>query len=193
VDPWLSREEVRAMVAAGSGSRDADVAARDFRNMILENTSYALQQNMREETVSEFLDQVISEKVYEKSGMSPVASAVRALPDLPTTVENPAASNRLLVRALNAGFTAGEVQQLPDALKSAQFHSQLPAENIAQGMQHQMGQGIPAEHILENLFQGDVGGGPPGFTPPGLDRNGDDDDHPGRGRGRRPDTPPGRD
>ncbi len=191
VDPWLARDEVRAMIEKGRGSRDAGVAARSYRDMVLENTSYALQHNIREESIRDFLEQVVSERATERSGMTPVATAVRVLPDLPTSEDDQSMSNRILVRALNAGFSATEIQQLPDAFRSAQFQSRLPIENIAQGIQHQLGEGIPAQHILENLFQGNVGGGPPGFIPPGLDRNGDRDDHPGRGR--RPETPPGRD
>ncbi|MEX0680726.1 MAG: hypothetical protein WD097_05035 [Balneolales bacterium] len=192
VDPWLEHEEVQGMIHAGRGGQETAEAARTFRNMILENTSYAIQQNVSEEILHNFLNQIVSENALERSSMTMIASAVRAFPDLPDVRENPEMANRILIRALNAGFHPGEIQQLPEAFRSAQLRSQMPLENIARGLDRQMDRGIPAQHILENLFQGNIGGGPPGFTPPGLERNGDSDDQSGRGRGRgnRPDIPP---
>ncbi len=193
VDPWVAREEVRAMVEAGRGSRESDAATRGFRNQLLEHTSYALQQDMSEENIRSFLELLVSERVTERGGMSTVASALQVLPDLPTSRENPGMSNRILVRALNSGFSSGEIQQLPDAFRSAQFHSQLPADNIARGLDRQIGEGLPAEHIIQNLFQGNIGGGPSGILPPGLggrDNDEDGDGDRGRGRGRPPVIPP---
>ncbi len=188
VDPWMARSEILNMIEAGKGNRETADVARNFRNMVLENTSYALQQNMRKETIQNFLDQLISEKAIQRSGMSTIASAIRVLPDMPSSQDHPETSNRILIRALMAGFNESEIHQLPEAFRLAAFRSQLPAESIARGMEQQMQQGLPANRILENLFRGNIGGGPPGFTPPGLERSGQDDQE--RGRGRRPEGPP---
>jgi hypothetical protein len=190
IDPWLNREEVHSMLQAGTISGSVDESARNIRNLFLENTSYAFQNNIREEVMRNFLDQIVAERARMRSGMNTAASAIRTLPDLPISEDDPDAGSRILIRALSSGFTAGEIQQLPAAFRSAQFYSQLPAENIARGLSRQLDRGIPAQHILDNLFQGNVGGGPPGFTPPGLDRD-NGDGHPGRGRP--PATPPGTD
>ena len=188
IDPWMARNEVGSMVAAVRGGRETGVMMREFRNTFVEHASYGFQQNMDEQTVREYLDQSLTPNVVERNAIASVAAGLRALPEMPTTQENPATSIRLLVRALDAGFTPGEIQQLPDAFRSAQFHSQLPADRVARGLDHQLRDNIPAAHILENLFQGNVGGGPPGFTPPGLEnREGRGSD---RGRDRRPVTPP---
>lgn len=186
IDDWMQQEQVRSSVTLARGDMEEQAVARQIRDQLLENTSYALQQDVSEDAVRKLLNHVISENVIEHSGLMPVASAVRAFPDLPTSREDPATSNRILVRALKAGFTAGEIQQLPEAFRSAQFRSEMPAEHIARGMDRQMGAGVPSEHILKNLFQGNVRGGPPGFAAPGVGGNGDD----GRDRGRRPDDPP---
>ncbi len=188
VDPWMDTEAVHAMVENIQEAQNREEVAGRFRNMMLENASYALQQNMDEETLRDFLDQVAGSRAMERSSMSSIASSVRALPDLPTTQDNPEMSNRILLRALQAGFSGNEIEQLPDAFRSAQFRSQMAADNIARGMERQMEDGIPADHILDNLFRGNVGGGPPGFTPPGLQRG---DDGEGGPPGRRPDSPPG--
>lgn len=188
IDPWMARSEVGAMVAAVRGGRETGVAAREFRSTFIEHASYAFQQDTEEQTVREFLDQALTPNVVERHAIASVAAGLRALPEMPTSQENPGTSIRLLVRALDAGFSPGEIQQLPDAFRSAQFHSQLPADRVARGLDHQLLENIPAAHILENLFQGNVGGGPPGFTPPGLEnREGRGSD---RGRDRRPVTPP---
>ena len=192
VDPWMARGDVSAMAAAVRGDRETGVSMREYRRTFIEHASYALQQNTEEQTIRDFLDQALTANVVERNAISSVAAGLRALPEMPTTQDDPGSSIRLLVRALDAGFTPGEIQQLPDAFRSAQFHSELPADRVARGLDHQIRENIPAAHILENLFQGNVGGGPPGFTPPGLDRDGDRGSDRGsdRGRGRRPVTPP---
>lgn len=186
IDPWMARSEVSAMAAAVRGDRDTGASVREYRRTFIEHASYAFQQNLEEQSVRDFLDQALTTKVVERNAIASVAAGLRALPEMPTSQENAGTSIRLLVRALDAGFTPGEIRQLPDAFRSAQFHSQLPADGVARGLDHQLGENMPAAHILENLFQGNVGGGPPGFTPPGLDRQGER----GSDRGRRPPTPP---
>ncbi len=188
VDPWLARSEVAAMASAGRGDRETGAMMREYRRSFIEHGSYAFQQNTEEQTVRDFLDQSLTPNVVERNAIASVAAGLRALPEMPTSQDDPGTSIRLLVRALNAGFTPGEIQQLPDAFRSAQFHSQLPADRVARGLDHQLSENIPASHILENLFQGNVGGGPPGFTPPGLDRRGERGSD--RARDRRPVTPP---
>jgi hypothetical protein len=176
------------MTAAVAGQRGASASAREFRNLFIENTAYALQQETSEQTLREFLDQAVTASVVERNAIASVAAGMRALPEMPTTRDDPGTSVRLLVRALNAGFTPGEIQQLPDAFRSAQFHSELPADRVARGLDRQLGENIPAASILENLFQGNVGGGPPGFLPPGLERR--DERGSDRARDRRPPVPP---
>jgi hypothetical protein len=54
-------------------------------------------------------------------------------------------------------------------MNMAQRRSQLPAQAVAQGLSRQLQGGLPASQILQNLFNGEIGGGPPGNVPPGLD------------------------
>ncbi len=188
VDPWMARNEVRTMTAAVRGDRDAAGSAREYRRVFIEHASYAFQQDTGEQTVRDFLDQSITPGVVERNAIASVAAGLRALPEMPITQDDPGTSIRILVRALNAGFSPAEIQQLPDAFRSAQFQSKLPADRVAHGLDHQLGENIPAAHILENLFQGNVGGGPPGFIPPGLERR--DERGSDRARDRRPTRPP---
>ena len=188
VDPWMTRGDVGTMLAAVRGDRETGVTMREYRRTFIEHTSYAFQQNTEEQTVRQFLDEALTPNVVERNTIAAVAAGLRALPEMPTTQESPGTSIRLLVRALDAGFTPREIQQLPDAFRAAQFHSELPADRVARGLDHQLGENIPAASILQNLFQGNVGGGPPGFTPPGLDRR--EDRGSDRARDRRPPVPP---
>ncbi len=61
------------------------------------------------------------------------------------------------------------------ALNMAQKRSQIPASNIIRGVGNQLQNGVPARDILNNLFDGKVGGGPPGNIPRGME------DNPGKG------------
>jgi hypothetical protein len=191
VDNWLESVPAREMIRTGSPGQDMQQSAMQFRNILLENTSAALQQNIREENITGFLDEASAGRASEKAGLLPVASAVGIMADLPTAHSDPGLTRRILVSALRSGFTANEIQQLPAALNAAQLHSRLPAEAVANGMAEQALSGIPATTILENLFKGNLKGGPPGFTPPGaINRPGRD----GEDAGRRPPVrtgPPG--
>jgi hypothetical protein len=189
VDGWLEQPATRDMVRAGTRGQDAQQATSRFRTQLLEGSAQALQQNIREEYLSDLLGQIATERAAERSGLTSVAAAVGILGDLPTTQNNPELSTRVVISALRSGFTPSEIQQLPAAMNAAELQSRLPAEAVANGMAEQVLSGLPAAQVLENLFKGNLKGGPPGFTPPGLinrpDRN-------GQGNNRRPTTPPGR-
>jgi len=45
-------------------------------------------------------------------------------------------------------------------MNAAEGRSQLSAASILNGMSHQLGSGIPANQILQNLFNGKANAGP---------------------------------
>ncbi|TVQ13727.1 MAG: hypothetical protein EA364_06030 [Balneolaceae bacterium] len=188
VDGWLGQEQTQNMIRSGSRGRDVQQATAQFRNQMLENSAQALQQNIREEHLASLLSQIVAEQAADRAGLGSVASAVGILGDLPTSETDPELSNRIVISALRSGFSVNEMQQLPAALNAAQLQSRLPAAAVANGMAEQALSGVPAGNILENLFKGNLKGGPPGFTPPGQanppGRDGEDNR-------RRPNTPPG--
>ena len=181
IDPWLEDEGVRSAVERQMQGRDQDEAMAQMRSNLIQSSAQALQQNVGEENLSSFLTEVTQISGQRNVSVTAVASAIRVMSDLPTSGEHPEMSNQILVNAIKSGFSAHQMQQLPSAMNAAQFFSQLPAESIGRGISEQMARGTPGHQVLENLFQGDVRGGPPGFVPPGLDgtpgrgRDGDDD------------------
>ena len=188
IDPWLEQEGIREAVETEMRGRDLGEAMSHMRNNLIQSSAQALQQNVNEETLNSFLTEVTQITGQRGISVSSVASAMRVMADMPTAADHPGLSNRILVNAVKSGFSARQMQQLPSAMSSAQFFSQLPAEAVGRGVNEQMDRGIPGHQVLENLFRGNIQGGPPGFIPPGLNNI------PGRGNdGRRgpPGEPPG--
>ncbi len=185
VDPWMGRREVQHLIEAGRGARTTAEATRQYRGMLLESASHSLQNNTDDGLLHEFLDEVASTNIMTKGGLASIAAGLQALSEMPMTKENPGLSIRLLVGAMNAGFTASEIRELPHALHSAHFNSRLAMERIAGGMDMQRYENIPAVHIMEYLFQGNTGGGPAGFQAPDVPRDRESD----RSRDRMPPVP----
>ncbi len=186
VDPWMERREVQQQIEAERGVRTTHEAARRYRVMLLEGASQSLQYNADEKLLHAFLEEVAATSIMTKSGLASVAAGLQALSEMPMTQENPGLSIRLLSGAMNAGFTASEIRELPHALRSAHFNNKLPLERITGKLDMRRYEDMPAVHIMEYLFQGNIGGGAAGFqTPDGLrDRESD------RGRNRTPPLPP---
>lgn len=175
VDPWMENHEVQEAIEREARGGDVSETARNFRNVILEGSVDALLKNVREELLADLLNGLVAENVLPHLGSGQVAAAMRVLPDMPTTVENPQMSNRILVKALSSGFDISELRQLPSAMQQAQRHSRMPAEAVAEGLHAHIGQGAPPVEVIRNMLQGNVG--PPGMGPPGMDNRPD-----GRGR-----------
>lgn len=188
IDPWLEQDEVRGAVEQEMAGRELGEAMSQMRDNLIQSSAQALQQNVNEESLNSFLSEVTRISGQRGLSISSVASSVRVMADLPTSTDNPELSNEILLNAIKSGFNANQIQQLPAAMNAAQFFSQLPAEAIGRGINEQIGRGAPGRQVLENLFKGDVQGGPPGMIPPGRD------DIPGRGDDERrgpPTDPPG--
>lgn len=168
VDPWLETPGVRKMVAGSP----AGMSGETFRSELTKATSRALHQNVSPETAAEVFDEMGASSVLAKAGPPDIIAAVGILPDMPQGVD-PGQSGKFIVRALKGGFKASELQNLPSAMSMAQQRSELPAASVIQGVSEQLKGGVPAKQILQNLFNGQVGGGPPGSMPKGLENRPD--------------------
>lgn len=166
VDPWIERPEISAMLARGGDARNQ----QRFRNEMIKAGSKTLRQNFSEEVFQETIHTIADQRGIEQRNPGTVVAAANILSDLPSAAENPTESARIILRALEGGFEASDLQNLPRAMNMAQRRSQLPAGAVMEGVSRQMQGGVPAEQILQNLFNGNIGGGPPGGTPPGLNR-----------------------
>lgn len=171
VDPWMNKPDVQEMIG-----RSGDAMPKElFRNELTKATSKSFMQNISSDEVNEVLSQIGDQSVLSKAGPADIVTAMGVLPDLPSTANDSQASAKFIIRALKGGFKSDELQKLPSALKVAQQRSELPAASVIEGVASQMRGSIPAKQILQNLFNGNVGGGPPGNIPKGLNDN--------RGRG----------
>lgn len=169
VDPWMNKPAVQEMM----GRSGQAMPKEKFRNELTKATSKSIMQNISAESVNQVLSQIGTQSVLANSGPSDIVAAMGILPDLPSTSKNPEMAGKFIARALNGGFKADELQKLPSAMKMAQQRSQLPAASVIEGVISQMKGNVPAKQILQNLFNGKVGGGPPGDIPKGLDNKGD--------------------
>lgn len=163
IDSWMERPEVEQFIERGEGRIDRD----QFRNEMVKAGSKAMMQNIDGEILTETLNGV-SDGNMDRIRPSGLVAAINILSDLPNGA-NSASQNALLVlRALQSGFEAADIQKLPAALNMAQRRSQLPAAAVGQGFLQQLERGFPSERILQNMFNGEVGGGPPGNVPGGI-------------------------
>lgn len=177
VDLWVEKPEVGQMLNRQGERMDRGT----FRNEMIKASSKGLMQNFDRNVMAETLESVAQSSAMERARPSGIITAISILSDLPTAAQEPTESARIVLRALEGGFDASDLQKLPGAMNMAQRRSQLPAQAVAEGLARQLQGGLPASQILQNLFNGEIGGGPPGNVPPGLDR-----ERPGRRGG-----PPG--
>lgn len=169
VDPWIKKPEVQQMI----GRSDQSMSADQFRNELTKAASKSVMQNNSAESITGILSQIEEESVLARASSPDIVAAVGILADLPSTAKRPQDSGAFVVRALKSGFHANDLQKLPSAIEMAQQRSELPSASVIEGVSKQMRGGIPAKEILQNLFNGNVGGGPPGNIPKGLENKGD--------------------
>lgn len=166
VDPWMEKPAVAEMV-----SRAGNITRQSFRNEMVKVSSNALSQNFNRDQLREILNSIAEDKAIERTNPSGMLTAINILSDLPSAAGERNSSAGVVLQALKAGFSASDLQKLPEAIHTARRKSQHPAAAVINGVSQQLQGGIPANQVLQNLFNGNIGGGPPGNTPPGLDGN----------------------
>lgn len=157
VDPWMGRSEVDQFIERG----DTRLSKSQYRNEMIKAGSKAIMQNVNEEVLVETLNSIADENM-ERVRPSGLLAAINILSDLPNGAASAAENARILLKALQSGFKAGDIQKLPAAMNMAQRRSQLPAAAVGEGLMQQLERGLPSERILQNMFNGEIGGGPPG-------------------------------
>jgi len=173
INQWVERDEVSQMLERSEERFDREL----LRQEMLKVSSKAISQQVGPELVQDILNTLTEQGVIQNSRPSSVIAAIGIMPDIPSIGEQPDIAKGVLVRAVQSGFSASEMQRLPGAMNMAQRRSQLPAAAVIEGVSQQMQGGVPAAEILQNLFNGNIGGGPPGNVPRGLENR------PGRGQG----------
>ncbi|WP_372635641.1 hypothetical protein [Fodinibius sp.] len=169
VDPWMKRSEVQQMMGRTGQSMSQNI----FRGEMIRAASKSFVQKIPASQINRIFNEIGSEEILSTRSAGDVLAAVSVLSDLPTSSSQPEISASLIIRALRGGFDADKLQQLPSAMKMGQQRSQLPASSVIEGAAQQMEKGTPAKQVLQNLFNGNIGGGPPGNIPPGLERRPD--------------------
>lgn len=186
IDPWMKRTQVQGVLRLKKASQTADEVTRYYRHILIEAALFSLQNETDEMLLHRFLEEVIPTKIMAKGDLRVIASGLQALSDMPMTQDDPGLSIRLLVGAMNAGFSASEIRELPCALRSALSGDHLPMGKLAGHMDPQQYKNNSARQFMEHAFQGNMIGGPPDLHAPDAQRNGESD----RGRDRKPPVPP---
>lgn len=163
VSTWASRGDTQALLGRSGPPPRAE------RNQLITTIAEARQQNLPLPAVEQFLTQLPDAVQRRPVSISEVTTAVGTMPDLPAVRENPALARELLGAALNAGYDAESLRQLPAALEQAQRTSPRPTTAIARGAAQAITKGTPAAAVLRSLFQGSIpGGNPPAGVGPGA-------------------------
>lgn len=165
IESWIQRSEVQEIVS----NRGSGMSGEQFRSEMIKATMRGLQKNIPAGEMETLLNEMAQGDVSSNIEASSAVAAVGVFSELPTTSQQPKVSRSFVMRSLKGGFKSAELQRLPAAMQVAQQRSQLPAASVVEGVAKQMSGGIPAKQILQNLFNGNIGGGPPGGTPPGLE------------------------
>mgnify|MGYP000102450714 CR=1 FL=1 len=198
VSSWVQQDATQELLGRSGPPPKAE------RDQLITTIAEARQQDLPPPALEQFLTQLPGAVQRRPVGLSEVATAVSAMPDLPGARDNPALARELLAAALNAEYDAESLRQLPAALEQARRTSSQPASAIAKGAARAIAQGTPAANVLRTLFQGTIpgvgpaagaGSGPPG-TPPGQGKPpGEGGRPPGAGApddpGNSPADPPG--
>ena len=166
VDPWVQRPEVGQMLNRAGDRMDEN----RFRNEMIKASAKGLTQNFDRDVLEQTLESVAASSAMQNARPTGIITAISILSDLPTAAQQPTETARMVLSALEGGFDASDLQKLPGAMNMAQRRAQLPAQAVAEGLRRQLEGGFPASQILQNLFNGEIGGGPPGNVPPGMER-----------------------
>jgi hypothetical protein len=180
---WSQKAEVREFLGE-TESPPSPSAQKNTRAPLITAAAKAQQQGIPAENIEAFLNGLPSGVERRPVSTNEVSTALNVLPDLPKNGASPESASQLLTSALDAGYSAESLRQLPSALQSARRKSNQPVDVLAQGTAQAIARGTPAAQVLQTLFQGSfpgggppagVGNGPPGSTP---------------GSGKPPDTGP---
>jgi hypothetical protein len=172
VDPWMKNngndEQENYITKNGN--------ERSVRLLLIEATANALSADANEKQITGLLGNLGQATDAITLHPRTLATAIQILPDLITTEQDPDLSYQLLTNAVNAGFTATDLNQLPQAMMLAKQNSRLPAKAVASGFTRQIENGLTASQIIQNLQLGKVKGAEVGpdidkKQPKGPDQN----------------------
>jgi hypothetical protein len=172
VSTWASRRGTQALLGRSGPPPQAE------QDRLIATIAEARQQDLPLPAVEQFLDRLPDAVQRRPVSVAEIATAVGTMPDLPAVRENPAVARDLLGAALNAGYDAESLRQLPAALQQARRASQRPTTALARGAAQAITKGAPASTVLRSLFRGALPGGGP---PPGAGA-GASGDPPGQGK-----------
>lgn len=169
-EQWMAKPDVRPFIDAMGEHQQR------FKKDLIQANLKSLTQQVDAEQIESVLNELGKQSILEKTSPQAVAAAVGVLPDMPESVRKGAGIQNMIAKAIQGGFSAADIQKLPGAMNAAERRSQLPAASIMNRMSDQIGSGIPANQVLQNLFNGNLNAGPPSGIPGGRPGG-----NPGRG------------
>ncbi len=175
VSTWQNQEATQRLLGGDGG-------ASSGRDQLITTIAEARQQDLPLTHVEQFL-KALPDAVSDRTlSLADVGTAVSVMADLPGGRKNPEAARQLLTTALNAGYDAAALRQLPAALEQAQRASNRPVAALTKGVADAIAGGVPSDRMMRTLAQGDVPGGNAATARPEVPET-----VPGQGK------PPGRD
>jgi hypothetical protein len=126
VDPWVQRPEVSQML----GRAGARMDQHTFRNEMVKASAKGLTQNFDRDVLEQTLESVAESSAMQQALPSGIITAISILSDLPAAAQEPAETARIVLRALEGGFDASDLQKLPGAMNMAQRRAQLPSRRL---------------------------------------------------------------
>ena len=173
----LHTEQAGQLVRQGAPARKGSPVRKESsdpkrtRDRLLATAADALREGVSAGDIEAFLSG-LPEKPRRPPSAQQVTAAVVVLPDLLEAGSSPKAMRRLLTSAIEAGFGAESIRQLPSVLQGAHRGRPQPVGVLAEGAAKAIARGTPATRVLGGLFPGGIpgdglpaGAGPPGTTP----------------------------
>lgn len=136
---------------------------------MLKVSSMAVSGQTGPEIVQDVLTNLTDGGIIQGTRPSSILAGISILSDMPVSAQRPDVARGIVIRAIQSNFSASDIQKLPGAMNVAQRRSQMPAAAVLEGVSQQLRENTPASQIIQNLMNGDIGGGPPGNSPPGLE------------------------
>jgi hypothetical protein len=161
VEAWMNRPEVQEALG-GEDGRGNEASERATKRQLTESMVQARMNEVSHAVLEKLLTELPARTSRRPISPGAVATILRVLPDLPADVRHNNSASALLTAALDAGYAAEAVRQLPSAMRTAIGQTRRPADALAHAATRQISRGAPAADVLGSLFRGHVPGGPPG-------------------------------
>lgn len=152
-------ERAGTLVSGWLRGREGLSPEEDARLALIENAARAQQRGFSPSELERVWSVLTATEEDRSPALSAVATAFEVLPELPGSERSPTIAGRLLKRALDAGYSATEMRQLPTALRPEGIR-RMPSAALSRRATRLVGKGASAAEVRQNLSVGEAPFGP---------------------------------